>query len=158
MTAKRVVLVAAVADNGVIGRGGELPWRLPEDLRHFRATTTGHTVVMGRRTFDSIGRALPDRTNIVITRQRGWSGEGVLVANSVEDAIGQAQSLDGDVMVIGGAQVYAAAMDLADVQILTEVHLAPEGDAFYPRFDAAQWVQTHRDPREGLTFVTYERA
>lgn len=154
---QRVVIVAAVAENGVIGRDGELPWRLPEDLRHFRATTTGHPVVMGRRTYDSIGRALPGRVNIVVTRQRGWQADGVLVAHSVADALTQAEAVDGDVMLIGGAQIYAEAMGLADVQILTEVHQSPSGDAYYPHFDPDQWHETRRENHEGYAFVQYHR-
>ena len=104
---KRVVMVAAVADNGVIGLGGDIPWSLPEDLRHFRSTTKGNTVLMGRATYDSIGHPLPYRTNVVVTRQRDWSADGVLVAHSVEEGIKLAQDADGDVMVIGGGHVYS---------------------------------------------------
>ena len=99
---KRVVLVAAVADNGVIGRGGDIPWAIPEDLKHFRATTQGNTVLMGRATYDSIGRPLPFRSNVVVTRNRDWSAEHVFVAHSVADGIELAQGFEGDVMVIGG--------------------------------------------------------
>src|SRR4051795_10493706 len=100
-------MVAAVADNGVIGSGGDIPWSIPEDLKHFRATTTGHTVLMGRRTFESIGHPLPYRTNVVVTRDPAWSAEGVFVVGSVAEGVERAQDLDGDVMVIGGGQVYA---------------------------------------------------
>ena len=156
-TGKRVVMVAAVADNGVIGLGGDIPWSLPEDLKHFRATTTGNTVVMGRVTYESIGHPLPYRTNIVVTRQDGWSADGVFVAGTVEDAVAMAQDFDGDVMVIGGAQIYAAAMHLADVQVLTEVHRAPEGDTHYPEFDRSDWTETRREPHDGYEFVRLER-
>jgi dihydrofolate reductase len=152
-----VVLVAAVARNGVIGLDGALPWRLPDDLAHFRRTTVGHTVVLGRVTYESIGRALPQRTNIVVTRRPGWAAEGVVVAGSVEDAIARAQEYDGDVMVVGGAQVYAAAAPYADAQILTEVHLAPEGDAFYPELDPCDWTETDREAHDGFDIVRYER-
>ena len=150
-------MVAAVADNGVIGLGGDIPWSLPEDLKHFRATTKGNTVVMGRVTYESIGHPLPYRTNIVVTRQDGWSADGVFVAGTVEDAVSMAQDFDGDVMVIGGAQVYAAAMHLADVQVLTEVHQAPEGDTRYPEFDRSDWTETRREPHDGYEFVWLER-
>jgi dihydrofolate reductase len=154
---KRIVLVAAVADNGVIGRDGDIPWRIPEDMRHFREVTTGSSVVMGRRTYESIGRPLPRRTNIVVTRTPGWSAEGVTVAASVDEALVAARGAAGDVMVIGGAQIYRAVMDLADVQVITEVHQSPEGDTFYPSFDRSQWVETRREPHDGYDFVWLER-
>ena len=154
---KRVVLVAAVADNGVIGRGGDIPWHLPEDLRHFRATTIGNTVLMGRRTYDSIGRPLPGRANVVITRNPAWSAEGVHVVHSVDEGIERAQDLEGDVMVIGGGGVYAAALDVADEQVLTEVHATPEGDTYYPDWDRSQWREVSRTPHDGYDFVRWER-
>jgi len=155
---QRIVLVAAVADNGVIGREGDIPWRIPEDMKHFRAVTSGHTVVMGRLTYESIGRPLPHRRNIVVTRTPGWSAEGVTVVGSVEEALDKANADgDGDVMVIGGAQVYAAVMGLADVQILTEVHQSPPGDTFYPAFDRSEWLETRREKHEGYDFVWLER-
>ena len=155
---KRVVLVAAVADNGVIGLGGDIPWSIPEDLKHFRAVTKGNTVVMGRRTFESIGHPLPFRTNVVVTRDPSWSFEGVFSAGSVEAAIDLAQEFDGDIMVIGGAQVYAAALPLADAQVLTEVRLEPEGDTHYPEFDRTAWKETRREPHDAFDFVWWERA
>ena len=157
---QRVVLVAAVADNGVIGSGGVLPWRLPEDMRHFRETTTGHVVVMGRRTFESIGRPLPRRTNIVVTRQPDWAADGVEVAHSMEEALTLARRFPGDVMVVGGAQVYQAAMRYADAQVLTLVHGSPEGDAWYPTWDPGQWQEVRREQREGfdLVWLTRRRA
>ena len=154
---KRVVMVAAVADNGVIGLGGDIPWSLPEDLRHFRATTTGHTVVMGRRTFESIGHPLPYRTNIVVTRNPGWTADGVFVAHSVAEAVALARDFEGEVMVIGGGHIYAEAMPLADVQVLTEVHRSPEGDTFYPPFDRSEWTETRRESHDGYEFVWWER-
>ena len=156
--AKSVVMVAAVADNGVIGRDRDVPWHIPEDLRHFRATTVGHTVVMGRTTYDGIGHPLPYRTNIVVTRDPSWQAGGVLVAHSVEEAIATAQGLEGDVMIGGGAQVYESAMPYATHQVLTEVHQSPPGDAFYPRFDRGQWQETRREDHDGYAFVWLERA
>jgi dihydrofolate reductase len=155
---KRVVLVAAVADNGVIGRGGDIPWSNPEDLRHFRTVTTGNTVVMGRRTFESIGHPLPFRTNVVVTRRADWSHEGVYVANGVAEAVDLAQDFEGDVMVIGGGEVYRAALPLADVQILTEIHQSPVGDTFYPEVDRSEWTETRRERRDGYDFVWLERS
>ena len=154
---KRVVLVAAVADNGVIGLDGDIPWHLSEDLRHFRATTLGHTVLMGRRTYESIGHPLPYRTNVVVTRDPTWSADGVFVAHSVEDGIALAQDFEGDVMVIGGGHVYAAAMPLATDQVITEVHASPEGDTRYPDVDRSAWRETRREERDGYAFVWLER-
>jgi len=153
----RVFLVAAVADNGVIGVEEQLPWHLPDDLRHFREVTKGKTVVMGRRTFESIGHPLPYRTNIVVTRQEDWAHENVFVAHSVEEAITLARGIGEDVMVIGGGEVYREAMRLADGQIITEVHHSPEGDTHYPDFDRDEWTEVRREPHEGFDFVWWDR-
>ena len=153
----RITLVAAVADNGVIGASGGIPWRIPEDFAHFKRATLGHTLVMGRATYDSIGRALPGRTTIVLTRDPFWSAPDVEVAASLEDALALAADLQGEVMVAGGAAVYAAALPVADAQILTEVHLSPEGDTFYPDWDRSAWVETRREPGPGLEWVWWER-
>ncbi len=152
---KRVVLVAAVAENGVIGADGEIPWRLPEDFAHFKATTIGHTLVLGRTTHEGIGRPLPDRTTVVLTTNPDWSAEGVLVARTFHDAMALADERDlpGDVMVGGGAGVYAAALPYADEQVLSEVPLSPEGDTHYPDFDRTEWTETTRDERDGFTIV-----
>ena len=155
---QRVVLVAAVAANGVIGVEGRLPWHLPDELAHFKRVTTGNVVLMGRRTHESIGRPLPRRTNIVVTRQRDWHADGVLVASDVPGALALAAGRPGDVMVIGGGEVYAATMPLADAQILTEVHASPEGDAFYPAFDRAEWTEVRREAHDGSDVVWWERA
>jgi dihydrofolate reductase len=154
---QRVVLIAAVAENGVIGNDGDIPWRLPADFAHFRATTVGHTLVMGRATYDSIGRPLPGRTTIVLTRDPSWSAEGVTVAASLEEALAVAADLPGDVFVAGGAQVYAAALPLADAQVLSEVHLSPEGDTFYPDVDLEAWQEVDRVRGEEFDVVTWER-
>ena len=154
---KRVVMVAAVATNGVIGLDGDIPWSIPEDLKHFRAVTRGNTVVMGRKTFDSIGHPLPYRTNVVITRDRSWSFEHVFVAHDVDEAIAEAQAFEGDVMIMGGAQIYAAALPRATHQILTEVHLSPEGDTHYPEWDRSEWRETSREVHDGFDFVWWER-
>jgi dihydrofolate reductase len=155
---KRVVLVAAVADNGVIGNGPDIPWRVPGEQAEFKELTLGHVLVMGRTTYESIGRPLPGRTTIVLTRDPAWSAEGVLVARSLDEALTLAADLDGDVMVAGGAQVYAAAMPVADAQVLSRVHLEPVGDVLYPPVDPAQWRETRREPREGYDRVWLERS
>ena len=155
---KRIVMVAAVASNGVIGADGDIPWRIPEDFAHFKRVTLGHTLVMGRATYDSIGRPLPGRTTIVLTRSPTWTADGVLVAASLDEALALAEPLEGDVMIAGGSHVYAAALPLADEQVLTEVHRAPDGDTFYPDFDRSAWVETAREAQEGYDWVWLRRA
>ena len=156
---KRVVLVAAVAENGVIGDGPDIPWQLPGEQQQFKELTWGHVLLMGRTTYESIGRPLPGRTTVVLTRSTDWAApEGVHVAPDVPSALALADSLEGDVMVAGGAQVYAAALPFADVQVLTRVRLSPAGDVHYPEFDGDHWVETRRDPMEHWDRVWLERA
>jgi dihydrofolate reductase len=154
---RRLTLVAAYADNRVIGDHGRIPWHLSEDFAHFKATTMGGTLVMGRATYDSIGRPLPGRTTVVVTRNPDWSAEGVLVAHSLDEALALAAEQAGETYVVGGAEIYEQALPLATHQVLTEVPLAPEGDAYYPEFDRAEWVETRREPREAFTWVWWER-
>ena len=155
-----VTLVAAVARNGVIGADGGIPWQLPGEQRLFKELTLGHVLVMGRRTYESIGRPLPERTTVVVTRQESWSpgAPGVLVAASVPEALGVARTVDDDVFVVGGTQVYADALPLADRLALTFVDAEPEGDTLFPEVDWSQWRETSRRPGDGWTHVTYERA
>jgi dihydrofolate reductase len=140
-----VVLVAALADNGIIGADGGIPWHLPADFAHFKRITRGHPLIMGRTTFEGIGEPLPDRQTIVVTRDAAWSYERVLTATSVEEAIDLARTLDPLVMVGGGAGVYRDALPLADVQVLSRVHVRPEGDTSYPEFDEADWALVDRE-------------
>jgi dihydrofolate reductase len=155
---KRVVMVAAVADNGVIGVDGDIPWRIPDDFAHFKRTTLGHVLVMGRATFESIGRPLPGRTTVVLTRDSSWTADGVLVAPSLDAALALADDLPGDVVIAGGALVYDEAMRVADEQVLTAVHLTPEGDTFYPDFDPAEWVEQRRETYPDRDVVWLTRA
>jgi dihydrofolate reductase len=155
-------MVAAVAENGVIGLHGDIPWHLPEDFAHFKRTTTGHVLVLGRTTHEGIGRPLPDRTTIVLTGRPGWSAEGVHVARNVPEALALADQLladrpDGQVMIGGGAAVYEAAMPYADVQLISEVPVSPEGDTFYPAYDRSRWREVAREHRDGFDIVTWER-
>ena len=153
----KVVLVAAVADNGVIGDGTAIPWHVPGEQAQFKALTMGHTLLMGRTTYDSIGRPLPGRTSIVLTRDPDWSVDGVLVAHSLDAALAQAADLPGDLMVVGGAQIYALAMPYADEQAISEVHLTPPGDATYPDFDRSEWREVAREPGERYDRVLLRR-
>ena len=154
---KRVILVAAVARNRVIGNGADIPWSLPGEQAEFKKLTMGHTLVMGRATYESIGRPLPGRTTIVLTRDREWSAEGVLVAHDLMTALALAATREGEIIVAGGAQVYAEAMPVASEQIITEVPLEPEGDAFYPDYDERAWVETDRERFDGFERVWLER-
>lgn len=158
----RVYLVAAVAANGVIGSEGRLPWHLPEDLKHFKRLTLGHPVVMGRKTWESLGKALPGRENIVVTRSPGYEAADAHVAASLEAALALCAG-EPVVFVIGGAELYAAALPLADGLVLTEIYRDYPGDTRFPAFDRAAWRETRREPRasaDGLRFdfVLYERA
>jgi dihydrofolate reductase len=153
----RITLIAAYADNRVIGDHGRIPWRISEDFAHFKATTMGGTLVMGRTTYDSIGRPLPGRTTIVVTRNPEWSADGVLVAHSLDEALTMAGEQPGETYVVGGTQIYEQALPLATHQVITEVHQSPDGDAHYPTFDHVEWVETRRETRDGFEWVWWER-
>jgi len=152
-----VTLLAAVARNGVIGVDGGLPWHLPDELALFKELTLGHVLVMGRRTFESVGRPLPGRTTVVVTRRPDWEAEGVLRAGSVNEALALAREVDDEVFVVGGAQVYAEALPATDRLALTLVDAEPEGDTVFPEVDWSQWRETARLAGEGWTRVVYER-
>ena len=151
----QVTLIAAVARNGVIGNGPDIPWHLPEDFAFFKRTTMGHVLVMGRLTFESIGRPLPGRRTIVVTRNRFWRHPDVEVAHSFEEALALAGPAD-EVFVCGGAQIYAEAMPWAHRLLITEVFLKPDGDVLFPPIPADDWEEVGRVERERLAWVTYE--
>jgi dihydrofolate reductase len=156
-----LTLVVAIDAQRGIGVDNKLPWHLPEDLAHFKRVTLGHPIIMGRKTFDSIGRPLPKRRNIVVTRNAGWSHEGVEVAASLEQAI--AMVGDEEASIIGGAQIFGESMGFANRMIVTEIHHTFRCDTFFPPFDPAVWVETAREKHHseangyGFDFVTYER-
>ncbi|HWV41792.1 dihydrofolate reductase [Pseudorhodoplanes sp.] len=165
-----IVLVVAVAENGVIGRDNKLPWRIKSDLKFFKSVTMDRPVVMGRKTYDSIGKPLPGRTNIVITRRPDFAAPGILVAPGVEPALAAAR---GDALrrgadtiaVIGGTEIFAQTLPLADRIILTLVHAKPVGDTYFPDLDPAVWREAERLPQPkgpddeyGFTIVHYQRA
>ena len=159
----RLTLIVARARNGVIGAKGTLPWRLPEDLAFFKRTTMGHPIVMGRKTWQSIGRPLPGRRSIVVTRDRHFAASGAEVADSLDQALDLAAG-SADVFVIGGAQLYEAALSRADRLLVTELDKDFEGDTFMPAPDPAHWREAKRqshppagDRSFGFAFVTYER-
>lgn len=164
-----LILVVAVADNGVIGRDNQLLWRLRTDLKRFRSLTLGKPMIMGRKTFQSIGKPLPGRETIVLTRDAGFSAEGVHVAGSWEKALAQgnvlAEGMGADaVAVVGGAEIYALALPQVQKIYLTEVHAAPEGDALFPSYDRSGFRETGRsehpkgpDDEHPFTFIDLER-
>ena len=165
-----VVLIAAVADNGVIGRDNTMPWRLGSDLKRFKALTVGKPVVMGRKTYLSIGKPLPGRTNIVVSRDAGFAAPGLLVAGSLDAALSAARD-DAlrrgghEIVVIGGSDIYAQCMPLADRLEITHVHARPDGDTRFPPIDRALWREIARSehsagPQDEVNFayVTYVRA
>ncbi|MGK6318511.1 dihydrofolate reductase [Sphingomonas sp. DT-204] len=152
----RITFYLARADNGVIGRDGGLPWRLPADLKRFKALTMGKPMVMGRRTFESFPSPLPGRRHIVLTRDPLWSAAGAEVVHTPEEAIALAGDVP-EIAVIGGAEVFALFLPRAGRVELTEVHAAPEGEATVPAFASADWRETFREDHEGYSFVTLER-
>lgn len=155
--------IVAMADNGVIGRGNGLPWRLPNDLKRFKALTIGHTVLMGRRTFETLARPLPDRLNLVLTRDPHWNAAGCVIVNTLDqafDAVGDS----GRLFVIGGAQVYLQCWPLVHRVELTEVHATIDGDTRLQGFDRAAWIETFREEHaadarhaHAFSFVTLQR-
>jgi dihydrofolate reductase len=161
----RVSIIAAVADNGVIGRRGDLPWHLSADLKRFKRLTMGHHLLIGRRTFEAIGRPLPGRKLVVISRQRATLPAGVLLARSLSAAIRIAeQAGDDEAFVAGGAEIYALALSRADRLYLTRVHASFEGDTTFPNYDESSWKLLHqddhdRDPVNGYaySFLIFER-
>ena len=161
-----ISLIVAMSSNGVIGRDGDLPWHLPADLRHFKKTTMGHHLIIGRATWDELGRPLPGRTMVVVTRNRGFSAEGVLVVHSVEEALTRVQD-DDEPFIGGGAEIYRQALEagIPDRLYITRVHADVEGDTFFPPIDLDQWYLTDRVDHQAdekneypYTFERYDRA
>jgi dihydrofolate reductase len=165
----KISIIVARSTQGVIGRDNELPWRLPADLKHFKSTTLGHPIIMGRNTWESLGRPLPDRRNIVISRTPGFSAEDAETFSSLEDALSACETSD-QIFIIGGAQVYEQAIEFADEMIITEVQIDVVGDAHFPEFEEEDWRVTNfeehppePDPKNpgkefpAFAFVTYTR-
>lgn len=166
----KLALIAAVADNNAIGINNKMPWYLPGDLRYFKAVTMGKPIIMGRKTFDSLKKPLPGRTNIVITRDHDWHHEGVKVVHSLDDAITLAEDIalingNQEIMVIGGQQIYQQAIDQADRLYLTRVYQSFDGDAFFPEINQQQWrevsredTQSEDDPPLTFSYLVLDRA
>src|SRR5690625_212044 len=157
----RLTLVVAYSQNRCIGKDNKMLWHLPADLAHFKQTTLGHPIIMGRKTHESIGRALPGRRNLIISRQRNYAAADTEIYNSLESAL-QACGRESQVFIIGGAQIYAQALGLADTVVATEIQAHIEGDAYFPELPKQQWQETERQPQTKqngyqFDFVTYQR-
>jgi dihydrofolate reductase len=163
MSKQKISIIVAMAKNRTIGVNNTLPWRCPEDLKHFKALTMGHHMIMGRKTFDSIGKPLPGRTTVVVTRNQALQIEGCVMAYSLHAAIAACAS-DAEIFIVGGAELYTQALALADTLYLTEIQQDVAGDAHFPEFNTREWQEVARDPRQQDTpqplsyhFVTYHR-
>jgi dihydrofolate reductase len=159
----KISLIGAMGENRVIGAGGKIPWHLPADFAHFKAITTGHPVIMGRKTFESIGRALPGRKNVIVTHDSAYKADGCLVVGSLDEAFALSEKEDaGEIFVIGGEQIYRAALNMVDTVYLTKVGGSFEGDAFFPELDEKKWRLVNSEPHAkdeknpfDYTFLTY---
>jgi len=163
MSPLNLSIIVAMARNRTIGINNSLPWRCPEDLKHFKALTMGHPMIMGRKTFDSIGKPLPGRTTVVVTRNSNLKIDGCLIANSLQQAIDLCKG-DTEIFVVGGAEIYAQALPLADTLYVTEIQQEVEGDAHFPGFALSDWQEVARDIKSQnepqplqYHFVTYRR-
>lgn len=156
-----LAIIAAVSDNGVIGKGGGLPWYIPEDLKRFRKITNGQVVLMGRKTYESIvkrlGKPLPNRTNVVVTRQHDYPFPPEVKSFDSIDAALEAMENEPTVYVIGGSEIYRQVQDQVSTLHITHVHQTVAGDAFFPSIDAAEWQPVHTENGNGWTYVTYQR-
>ncbi len=161
----KISLIAAVAQNDIIGLDNDLPWHLPDDSAYFKRKTSHHPIIMGRKSLDALGKPLPKRTNIVITRNLDFQADGVTVVHTLDDAIAAAKAVnDQEIFVIGGSEIYTIAMPVATTLYLTEIHKAYNGDASFPAFNKADWTESSRllhpaDDRHetSFDFVVYER-
>lgn len=158
-------IVVAKASNNVIGAKNDLIWHLPNDLKHFKSLTSGHPIIMGRKTFESLGRPLPNRTNIVVTRDQNWNAEDIEIASSLQKAIEAAKKIDDDIYILGGGNIYKQAIEFTDVLYITEVHHEFDGDTYFPEIDSDEWEEVEREYFKkdekhpyAYSFVTYKRA
>ena len=153
-----IIGIAAVAANGVIGAGNDIPWRIPADWQRFKALTMGQVLIMGRKTYDSIGRPLPGRTTLVITRDRMWRRDGVRAVPTLDEAFDQALQIDPQtIFVAGGGEIYRAAWDRLTGLEITEVDQKPDGEVTFPEIDPDEWLETDRESCGGYSLVSYRR-
>lgn len=161
----KISLIAAVAENGVIGLNNDMPWHLPDDFAFFKRKTSHHPIIMGRKSLEALGKPLPNRTNIVITRNPDFNADGVTIVHTLDDAIANAKAINQmEIFIIGGAEIYKLALPLATTLYLTEIHQAYVGDAYFPDFDKSEWQEVSRKPHPAderhaaaFDFVEYER-
>jgi dihydrofolate reductase len=160
----QIIIVAAYAQNRVIGKNNDLVWHLPKDLKHFKDLTMGHPMIMGRKTFESFGKPLPGRTSIIVTRDQNYKQESCIVVHSLEEGINEAKKLNNQIFIAGGAEIYKQALPITHIMYLTEVKASPEGDTFFPEFSTDEWKETARKsfPKDekhqyAFDFVTWER-
>ncbi|GAB4026558.1 dihydrofolate reductase [Spirosoma koreense] len=166
----KISLIAAVAQNGVIGRDNDMPWHLPDDFAFFKRKTSHHAIIMGRKSLEALGKPLRNRTSIVITRNQTFTTEGVTIVHTLDDAIAESKRVDeqlyhtDEIFVIGGAEIYKMALPIATTLYLTEIHQAYEGDTYFPAFDKSEWQEISRHPHPAddrhavpFDFVEYER-
>jgi dihydrofolate reductase len=159
-----IAIVVAAAENNVIGKDNGLIWHLPADLRHFKQITMGHPILMGRKTYESIGKPLPGRTSIIVTTQKDYEAEGCIVTHSLQEALEKAKQLDEAIYIIGGAEIYKRALPLTDTIYLTRLHHTFDGDVYFPELKEAEWEsmeQEHHEPDEknkySYSFLTLKR-
>lgn len=159
-----IAIVVAAAENNVIGKDNGLIWHLPADLRHFKQITMGHPILMGRKTYESIGKPLPGRTSVIITTQKDYEAEGCIVTHSVQEAVAQARQLDEDLYIIGGAHIYEQTLPVTDRIYMTRVHASFNGDVYFPELDEKDWEtveEEHHEPDEknkySYSFLTLQR-
>ncbi|SCA57446.1 Dihydrofolate reductase type 3 [Candidatus Terasakiella magnetica] len=160
-----ISMIVAVAENGAIGKGNKMLWHIPEDFKYFKATTMGKPIIMGRKTYESIGRPLPGRLNVVITRDKSWFAQGVSTVNSLRGALNLASdNASEEIFIVGGSTIYEQSMQYAERIHITEVHDTYEADAFFPKLDDAVWKEVSREDHQGdgekkpdYSFVVYER-
>ena len=166
----KISLIAAVAQNGVIGRNNDLPWHLPDDFAFFKRKTSHHAIIMGRKSLEALGKPLPNRTSLIITRNPDFKADGVTIIHTLDEAIAEARNVDrehyqsDEIFVIGGAEIYALALPIAATLYLTEIHQVYDGDAYFPLFDKSEWQEVSRRPHPtderhaaSFDFVEYER-
>jgi dihydrofolate reductase len=160
----RISAIVAMAERRVIGSDGTMPWHVLDDLKHFKKTTLGKPIIMGRRTFHSIGKPLPGRTNIVLSRDVSFAAKGIVTVRDKESALDAAKHAaggDDEIMIVGGAKIYALFMEIIERVYLTKIHAAPDGDTFFPTLDAAEWIESHREDHSGdpsYSFITLDRS
>jgi dihydrofolate reductase len=165
----RISIVVAAAENHVIGRDGEMPWRLSTDLKRFKSLTLGKPMIMGRKTYQAIGKALPGRTTIVISRDKTWQAEGCVAVQTLDSALSVAREVaiaagEGEICIVGGGEIYRQSIDMADTIYFTQVHATPEGDTTFPEIDPAKWrekdrefIQESEHDTAATTYIVYQR-